>query len=54
MTDALSSDVLRDSLPYLDWKKVEQHSKKWIENESLGGGTFLMNLMSIHSFLKKI
>ena len=52
--DALNSEMLHAELPYLDWEKIKSHSAQWIENESDGGGNFLMHLMSVHSLLKEI
>jgi asparagine synthetase B (glutamine-hydrolysing) len=52
--EAVNSEILQVEMPYLDWKKIKIHTPKWIEQESEGGGNFLMHLMSIHSLLKEI
>jgi hypothetical protein len=50
----LRSEYIREAMPYLDWDKIETHTRQWLSNGSEGGANFLMNIISIDSLLRNI
>lgn len=53
MSEAISSEVLRDNLPFLNWGQVEQLMADTISGRA-SAGKFLTSLLSVERFLKQI
>jgi len=50
----VTSELLHDHLPYLDWSNISKSAENWIATGNTPGVTFLSQLISINSFLKSI
>jgi hypothetical protein len=49
-----NSEYLRHAMPYINYDKLKKDTSHWLNHSKAGGGQFLLCLLSIEQFLKKV